>query len=316
MASEQAHAYGGQAVIEGVMIRGANYYAVAVRRQNGTVATKSERLGSILTGNLRKIPLVRGVLVLGETMVIGMKALSFSAAASGEEEDAEGNEVEELGKGAMALMIGFSLLFAIGLFFLIPVFASKALEGPLGSAVAANIAEGVIRLLIFFAYIYFISRKKEIQRVFMYHGAEHMTVHAQENGDPLDAVSIRKYSTAHPRCGTAFLLTVMIVSVVVFSVVPREPLWWLLLSRVVLVPLVAAFSYEVIRFTGKHPHNPLMSVITKPNLALQKLTTRQPDDDQIEIAVAAMELAIAVDRGQVLPGINESNASASSEELA
>ena len=288
--------YGGQAVIEGVMIRGQNHISVAVRRPDGTIAIQMQPLSPLFTGRLRKLPLVRGVIVLIETLILGMKALSFSANVGME---AEG---EELSKGAMAGMIAFSLLFAVGLFFLVPVFASKALEGVLGSDLASNIAEGAIRLGLFFAYIVLIGRMSEIRRVFMYHGAEHMTVHAQERGDPLEIEAVRKYPTAHPRCGTAFLLVVMVVSILAFIFVGREPFWWLITSRVVLIPFIAAVSYEMIRFSGFHSANPLVKLITGPSLALQALTTRQPDDDQIEIAIAAMQHTLDADQGK-LPSI-------------
>ena len=285
--------YGGQAVLEGVMIRGQRHVCVAVRRPDGGIAIQSRELSPLFTGRLRRWPLIRGVLTLIETLTLGMRALAYSANVSVE---AEG---EELGKGAVAGMIGFSLLFAVGLFFLVPVFASKSLEGPLGSDLASNVAEGVLRLAIFLAYIWLIGRMGEIRRVFMYHGAEHMTVHAQEHGDPLDVESVRKYPTAHPRCGTAFLLVVMVVAVVAFVFIGRDPLWWLIASRIVFIPLIAAVSYEVIRFSGRHSGHSLVRLITGPSLALQSLTTREPDDDQIEIAIAAMQNALDADQGRL-----------------
>ena len=293
MASEGRAVYGGQAVLEGVMIRGQRYACVAVRRPDGSVAIRSEPLNAMFTGRMRKLPVLRGVLVLVETLVLGMKALTYSANVAAE---AEG---EEIGKGAMAGTLAFSLLFAIGLFFLLPIVASRPLEGALGSDVASNVFEGVVRLAIFLAYIYVIGRMDQIRRVFMYHGAEHMTVHAQEHGDPLDIASVRKYSTAHPRCGTAFLLVVMVVAVVVFAFTGREPLWWLITSRIVLIPVIAALSYEVIRFSGFHSGSPLVRLITAPSLALQALTTRQPDDQQIEIALAAMGHTLEADGGRL-----------------
>ena len=304
MSMQNKPTYGGQAVIEGVMIRGQNHISVAVRRPDGTIAIQMQPLSQLFTGRLRKLPLVRGVIVLIESLILGMKALSFSANVGME---AEG---EELSKGAMAGMMAFSLLFAVGLFFLVPVFASRALEGVLGSDLASNIAEGVIRLALFFAYIVLIGRMNEIKRVFMYHGAEHMTVHAQERGDPLDIESVRKYPTAHPRCGTAFLLVVMVVSIVAFVFVGRDPLWWLITSRVVLIPVIASVSYEMIRFSGFHASNPLVQLITGPSLALQALTTRQPDDDQIEIAIAAMQHTLDADQGKLpsVEGVGEAEA--------
>jgi len=289
MSAEQGHTYGGQAVLEGVMIRGQKNMAVAVRREDGTIALQSVPLSSFFTGSLRRIPLVRGIITLAETLTLGMRALSYSANVGMNAED------KELSKGSMAMMLAISLSIAVGLFFVVPVLASRALEGVLGSDLASNVAEGVIRLALFFWYIVLIGRMDDIKRVFMYHGAEHMTVHAQERGDPLELEHIRKYSTAHPRCGTAFLLVVMVVSIVAFVFVRRDPFWWLLLSRIVLIPLIAAISYEVIRWSGKYSGNPLVRLITGPSLALQALTTKEPDDDQIEIAIAAMNGALDAD---------------------
>ncbi len=271
------------------MIRGQRHASVAVRRPDGTLAIKCEPLSQVYTGLFRKIPVLRGILVLAEMMTLGMRALMYSARVGAE---AEG---EEIGKGAMAATISFSVTFAIGLFFILPVLASRSIEGLLGSEVLSNLAEGAIRMILFIAYIYLIGRMSEIRRVFMYHGAEHMTVHAQERGDSLDIASIRQYPTAHPRCGTAFLLTVMVVAIVVFTFVGRDPLWWLIVSRIVLIPVVAAVSYEIIRFSGFHSSSPLVRLITVPNLALQSLTTRDPDDEQIAVAVAAMDSALKAD---------------------
>ena len=285
--------YGGQAILEGVMIRGQTSMSVAVRRPDGSVALQCTPLSQLFTGRLRRVPLFRGVIVLIETLTLGMRALNYSANVGMEAED------EELGSGAVLGMIGVALVFGIGLFFIVPVFASRSLEGLVGSDLISNLIEGVIRLALFLGYIILISRMEGIRRVFMYHGAEHMTVHAQERGDPLDVVSVRKYATAHPRCGTAFLLVVMVVAVVAFVFVGREPLWWLIVSRVVLVPVIAAASYEVIRLSGRYSGNPLVGLITGPSLALQSLTTRQPDDDQIEIAIAAMTQAIEADEREL-----------------
>ena len=298
MSAEQRHTYGGQAVLEGVMIRGQRNMAVAVRRQDGSIAIQCEPLSSFFTGSLRRIPLVRGVVILAETLMLGMRALTYSANVGMEAED------EELSKGSMALMLGLSLTIAVGLFFVLPVLASRSLEGVLGSNLAANVAEGVIRLALFFGYILLIGRMNDIKRVFMYHGAEHMTVHAQERGDPLELEYIRKYSTAHPRCGTAFLLVVMVVAILAFIFVGRDPFWWLLTSRIVLIPLIAGASYEVIRWSGRYAGNPVVRLITGPSLALQALTTKEPDDDQIEIAVAAMNGALEAD-ARVTPAASD-----------
>ena len=288
--------YGGQAVIEGVMIRGQRHVSVAVRRPDGGIALQCRPLSRLFTGRLHRIPLVRGLIVLIETLALGLRALNYSANVSLE------SEGQELGKGAIAGMIGFSLLFGIGLFFLVPVLASTPLEGSFGSDLVSNIAEGVIRLALFVGYVVLIGRMAEIRRVFMYHGAEHMTVHAQERMDPLQVNEVRKYPTAHPRCGTAFLLVVMIMAIIVFAFVPREPFWWLIVSRIVLIPVIAGLSYELIRFSGRHAGNPLVRLITAPSLALQALTTRQPEDDQIEVAIAAMRQTLQADEtGQLQP---------------
>jgi uncharacterized protein YqhQ len=243
----------------------------------------------MFTGRLRRVPLIRGILVLAETLTIGMRALNYSASI------ARGIEDEDLSNGAMASSIAFALAFAVGLFFIVPAIVSMLLDDLTDSWLVRNAVEGLIRLLLFLGYIWLISRVRDIRRVFMYHGAEHMTVHATEHGNPLTIENVRQYPTAHPRCGTAFLLTVIVLSIVAFLFVSREPVWWLFASRVLLIPVIAAVSYEVIRLSGRYSTSPLVKLITWPNLALQSLTTRQPDDDQIEIATVAMQNAVAAD---------------------
>ena len=292
MAADQMPTYGGQAVIEGVMIRGQDHVSIAVRRPDGSIAQQCRPLSPLFTGRLRRLPLLRGVIVLVETLALGMKALTYSANVAAE---AEGMEI---GKGAIALMMATSLAFGVGVFFLLPVFASAPLEGVFGRDLISNIAEGAIRLSLFVGYVFLIGRMKEIRRVFMYHGAEHMTVHAQEHGDPLTVEAVRKYSPAHPRCGTAFLLVVMVIAVLAFVMVPRDPFWWLIASRVIFIPVIAALAYELIRLSGRYSSNPLVRLITGPSLALQRLTTRPPEDDQIEVAINAMEQALEADSGQ------------------
>ena len=282
---DQKIIYGGQAVIEGVMIRGMHIVSVAVRNPQGTISTHTEPINSWFNSFIRKIPFIRGVLVMAETLAIGMKALTYSAnVAAGED--------EEFGKGSIILMLVLSLSFAIGFFFLLPVFASKGFESLVDSNLLANILEGVIRLILFLLYVIIIGRTEDIRRVFMYHGAEHMAVHAYENGEKLTTESVSKYPTAHPRCGTAFLLVVMLVAIVVFAFIPRDPLWWLITSRIVLIPAIAAASYEAIRLSAVYSGNPLLKVISVPGLVLQRLTTRQPEPDQIEVAIVAMQEAI------------------------
>ena len=291
MASQGGLTYGGQAVLEGVMIRGQRHACIAVRRPDGSIALRSDPLNPLYTGHLRRLPVVRGIVVLIEMLTLGTRALMYSANV---ELEAEG---EEVSKGAMAGVLALSLILGMVLFFLVPVGASILLERALGSDLLSNLLEGLIRLAIFLAYIYLIGKMEQISRVFMYHGAEHMTVHTQEHLDALEVSTVRSYSTAHPRCGTAFLLVVIVVAIVTFTLVGRDPLWWLVASRIVLIPPIAAFSYEVVRFSGLHPDNPLVRLITVPSLALQALTTRQPEDDQIEVAIAAMKQTLAADEG-------------------
>lgn len=284
--------YGGQAVIEGVMIRGRRFACVAARRPNGELTHRITPLSTMFTGKIRRFPLLRGVLILAETLTLGMKALAYSTNVQLEEEG------QELGGWSLAFMLTVSLGLAIGLFFLLPLFASILFERVVDSHILSNLVEGVVRLAVFLAYVWIVGFIPDIRRVFAYHGAEHMTVKAYEAGDPLEVQSVRKYSTAHPRCGTAFLLTVMVVAVIVFVWLGRPSLPWLVTSRLVLIPLIAALAYETIRFSASHQKNLLVRMITVPNLALQMLTTRQPQDDQIEVAIHAMETALAADRGE------------------
>ena len=290
---EKRVTYGGQAVIEGVMIRGRDHYSLAVRRPNGEIATQSSRLSTLYTGRLRTIPLIRGVIVLIETLVIGMKALSASANIALEEEG------KELSGWSMGIMLTVSLGIGIGLFFIAPLLAIRSLDNLIASDEVSNLVEGLLRLAMFLAYILLIGLMQDIKRVFAYHGAEHMTVHAYEHNEPLEVEAVRRYPTAHNRCGTAFLLVVMVVAIVVFTFLGRPSLPVSIASRIVLVPVIAGISYEVIRFSGAHAGNFLVKAIVYPSLALQRLTTRQPDDQQIEVAIRAMKHAIAVDSGMV-----------------
>jgi uncharacterized protein YqhQ len=283
--------------MEGVMIRGRDFACVAVRRPNGALTSRVSRLSGIYTGPVRRVPLARGVVVLGETLALGMRSLVYSTNVA-LQEDGEETELSGL---SVALLIATSLTFAIGLFFLLPLFVSAVFERFAESGLLSNIVEGVVRLGVFLLYVWGIGFIPDIRRVFSYHGAEHMTVKAHEAGDPLEIDPIRKYSTAHPRCGTAFLLVVMVMAIFVFALMGRPPLVWLILSRIVLLPVIAALAYEVIRFSGAHQGNPLVRLITGPSMALQALTTRQPEDDQIEVAIHAMNLAMAADEGRELP---------------
>ena len=280
--------YGGQAVIEGVMIRGPERCALAVRRDDGTVNVHNIPLLSWTAGVLRRIPFIRGVLVLTETLVIGSRA--YTIASNEQLSSKSGEEGAELGKVGTGLIITLGLLIGIGLFFMIPLFASRTVEDQ--SDLLANIVEGGLRLVIFLTYIWAIGFLPDIKRMYGYHGAEHMTIHAHEAGLPLTRDAIRRFSPAHPRCGTSFLLTVVVVSILFFILLPREPLWFLIGSRIVLIPVIAAVSYEFIRFTGLRRHYTLVRWIGMPNLWLQSLTTDQPDDEMIDVAVSAMRAAM------------------------
>lgn len=290
MSSNQAPTYGGQAVLEGVMIRGQNNVSVAVRSPSGEIKTQIKPIANIFRSKYRKTPLIRGIIALIETLIIGMNALNFSSAVAMEEENSDPN------RASIVLMITISFTLAIGLFFMLPLLISTPFEGFLGSNIFSNIIEGIVRLLIFIGYIYVIGLMPDIKRVFMYHGAEHMTVHAQENNLELNLANIKKYPTAHPRCGTAFLLTIMLIAVIVFILIPRQSLLIVVGSRIVLVPFIASLSYEFIRLSSIYQNSFIMKAISAPSLWLQSLTTRQPDDDQIEVAVIAMQSAIEADK--------------------
>ncbi|MDU2063820.1 MAG: DUF1385 domain-containing protein [Sporomusaceae bacterium] len=273
---------GGQAVIEGVMMRGPKHIATAVREPGGTIVIDKSPLTSIMDRYpILKKPMLRGVVALVESLVYGLKSLSYSAQAAGEEEEA-------LSDKEIAMTMIVSLAIGIGLFVILPTYAAKALHSSLDNPILLNLLEGLLRLVIFFAYIYGISRMGEIQRVFQYHGAEHKTIHAYEQGLPLTVENIRPQSRLHPRCGTNFLLIVMVVSIVLFAFLGWPDLIERIVSRIILMPVVAGLAYEVIRFAGRS-ESPFVAFAIQPGLWLQNLTTREPSDDQIEVAVAALE---------------------------
>ena len=277
---------GGQAVIEGVMMRGPGRIAVAVRKADGEIAVDAKPASSISdTYTILKKPFLRGVVSLVESLMYGMKALSYSAQASGEED-------ENMGDAEMAGTIAFSVALAIGLFVVLPTSAMKLLQLIGVPAFLLNICEGLLRLGIFLTYIWAISRQKDIQRVFQYHGAEHKTIYTYEHGLPLRVENVRPFSTLHPRCGTNFLMIVMLISIFIFAFLGWPSLWERILSRILLMPVVAGISYEIIRFAGKHMDKPWVRTAILPGLCLQKLTTREPDDDQIEVAIASLKAVL------------------------
>lgn len=277
---------GGQAVIEGVMMRGKTHVAVAVRQPDGEISVDVRPVNSISDRYpILKKPFLRGVVSLVESLVMGMKALAYSAQVSGDED-------EKLDSKEMALTIAVSAGLAILLFIVIPTWSMRFLTGITQDHMALNLAEGVLRMAIFLAYIAAISSMNDIQRVFQYHGAEHKTIYTYEAGLPLKVENVRPFSTLHPRCGTNFLMIVMLISMFIFTFLGWPSLLERIASRIILMPVIAGVSYELIRYAGAHTDNTLVRIAITPGLLLQKLTTRQPDDSQIEVAIASLKAVV------------------------
>ncbi len=275
--------YGGQAVIEGVMMRGARHVAIAMRSPDKAIIIHKEQLGGIYQSRLAKIPFLRGLVMLWDSLGLGMRALTLSAnTQTGEDEKLEGP--------ALYLTLGASLLFAVALFFLAPAALGQLSERYLGlNAWLGNLVEGLVRLVLLILYIALIGRMAEIRRVFAYHGAEHKTINAFEAGVELTPENVSKHSVEHPRCGTAFLLTLVVMSIILFSLLGPLPTVWRLASRVLLLPVLAGLAYEYIRFTANHLDSPLVRLLVRPNLALQHMTTREPSLDMLEVSIAAFQ---------------------------
>lgn len=282
------------------MIRGQRRAALAVRRPDGLIIRRSIPLENWANSSLRNIALVRGVLVLLETLLVGMKSLTISANEAAIDDSSEDDDAQ-LSNVAMATLLGVSLVLGIVIFFLIPVFVSRLVENAGANNFYANLVEGGIRLGLFISYVWLIGKMNDIKRVFGYHGAEHMVVHAHEAGEPLTVESVRRFPPAHPRCGTSFLMTVVLVSIIMFMFFPRDPFWFLVVSRIILVPIIAGISYEFIRFAGTHQGNIWVRLFNAPNILLQDLTTRQPDEGMMEVAITAIEYAIAIDEERATP---------------
>lgn len=289
--SQQQVTYGGQAVIEGVMMRGPKLMAIAVRRPDGEIAIHQEEVKSVLQKYpLLRLPILRGVVALVETLSMGVGALMYSANQAMPDE-------EQLTKKEMAMtsFLGFGL--AIGIFVVVPTLLTNWVKGWTAGSAVVNLVEAVLRLGMFIGYLTLISLMKDIQRVYQYHGAEHKVINTFEAGAPLTVESARTYSREHKRCGTSFLLYVVVISILLFSIFTIPNVWVRILSRLALMPIVAGISYEVIRLMGKYD-NQLTTLISRPGMWLQGLTTREPDDSQLEVAIAAFETA----RGHGLPG--------------
>lgn len=303
--------YGGQAVIEGVMIRAPRHMAIAVRHPSGEIVRHTEELTGFTTGRARQIPLIRGALVLWETLSMGMRAINYSSRIAldepeeGEEDRADGNAADmadEASDPAMWASMGLGIAFAIAIFFIGPVLLANFLEAQ-GIARAGVVGiEAALRLVLFVGYIALIGLMPDIRRVFQYHGAEHMTIHAYEAARPLTVGEVRGLPKEHTRCGTSFLVVVIVIALaafLVFDLLVDEGIFVRIASRVVLLPPIAGVSYEVLRFGARFESNAFVRAMFVPNIALQALTTRVPEDDQIEVAIAAFETAVAsADEGQ------------------
>jgi uncharacterized protein YqhQ len=282
--------YGGQAVISGVMMRGRKSVAVAVRRPNGEIVVRDEPVASWATGRFREMSFVRGPIVLVETLVLGVRTLLYSASVAFEEEG------EEISPALLwgAVVLGIAL--AVGLFVAFPLLIVHYID-PYITSVVSNVVDGFLRLLIFLVYLGVVGLMPDIRRVFQFHGAEHKTINAYEAGESLEVEKVRRYSTAHTRCGTGFILIVLVIAVAATAFLGRPAIWLRFVERLAILPVIAALSYEIIRFTAGNIGNRLVRMAITPSLALQAMTTRQPDDSQLEVAISALNRVLAVDAG-------------------
>ena len=280
---------GGQAVLEGVMMRGPGNWAVAVRTPSGSIAQVSRTIDSAMGRHWAlRLPVVRGVMALGESLAIGFRALAISANYAAQDEDADGEEVEtELSRGALIFAFAIAIGFAVMLFKVTPALITDWL--PIRSTGWFVIVEGAIRVTIFVLYLGLISLLPDLRRVFQYHAAEHKAINAYEAGEELEPEIVQRYSLIHPRCGTAFLLWVMVIAVFVFAFFGRPAWYWLVATRILLLPLIAGLAYELIRFAGRHQRNRVLMTILAPGLWLQRLTTREPSLDQLEVSIRALQ---------------------------
>lgn len=288
--------YGGQAVYEGVLIRGQKALAIAVRSSTGAVLTDVRPLSSLYSGPARRTPLIRGVIVLLETLVLGTQALMRSTNM------ALGEEGEEIPSSLVwgTLIVGLAL--GVGLFFVAPLLIAKFLIFPHTSPFMGHVYEGLLRIAMFVVYLRLTRLMPDVRRVYAYHGAEHKVINAYEHGVKLEVSDVKAFSTAHTRCGTSFLLIVMVVSILVYSLVGRPPeLWKQIASRIVLLPVIVAIGYELVRLAADHAHKRLVRWLLTPGLALQTLTTSEPDDGQMEVALTSLKSALAIDAGEPYP---------------
>jgi uncharacterized protein YqhQ len=279
--------YGGQAVLEGVMMRSPSSWAVAVRTPEGDIEEVVHDINSPMKRRLLwRLPVIRGVIALGESLAIGFRALAISANVVAQERDEHGEIKTQISRGQIIFSFAIAIGFALALFKVGPALVTNWL--PIESTEVFVVVEGLIRVGVFIGYILLISLLPDLRRVFQYHGAEHKTINALEAGSELTPANVQKFSLIHPRCGTAFLLWVMVIAIFVFAFVGRPVWYWLIVSRILLLPLIAGLAYEVIRFAGKHRDNRLLMGLLAPGLWLQRLTTREPTDDQVEVSIRAL----------------------------
>jgi uncharacterized protein YqhQ len=290
---------GGQAVLEGVMMRGPSAWSVAVRKPDGVIAEVNKPIASVLLRHRwLRIPIVRGVVALGESLAIGFRALAISANYAAQEEGDDGEVQTELTRGQLLFAFGIAIGFALLLFKVSPALITNWL--PIESTGAFVVVEGLVRVTIFVAYLLLISLLPDLKRVFQYHAAEHKAINAYEAGEELVPERVARYSLLHVRCGTAFLLYVMVVAIFVFAFFGRPAWYWLITSRILLLPVIAGIAYEIIRFAGKHPQNPFLRTLLAPGLWLQRLTTREPTLDQIEVSIRALREVLRLE-GRITP---------------
>lgn len=294
--SGKSFTYGGQAVLEGVMMRGSRWSTVAVRAPSSEIVLHSEHLPKALYDSwFIKIPFVRGVGMLWDTLVLGMRSLMFSANVALQEEGEDGEQPAEMSKPMMWGTVAVAILFAIGLFFVAPLLLVGMVDPYIHSSFVSNLVEGGIRLVVFLLYIWGIGFMPDIRRVYAYHGAEHKCINASEAGEPLEASRAVPYTTAHPRCGTSFLLIVMAISILIFALFGRPPMALRIVSRIVLVPVIAGVAYEFLKFTAAYYSNILVRWMAAPGLTLQRLTTREPDESMLEVGMAALVEVMRLD---------------------
>jgi len=292
---------GGQAVLEGVMMRGPSNWALAVRQPNGEIAQVSHPIESLMKRHrVFRLPVVRGIIALGESLAIGFRALAISANYAAQEEDAEGGDEvkQEITRGQMIFAFAIAIGFALILFKVTPALITSWL--PIDATGWFVVVEGLIRVGLFVAYLLVISLLPDLRRVFQYHAAEHKVINAYEAGEELVPERVQKFSLIHPRCGTAFLLWVMVIAIFVFAFLGQPPLPWLIASRILLLPLIAGLAYELIRFAGKHTGNRVLMTLLAPGLWLQRLTTREPSLDQLEVSISALKEVLQLE-GRLSP---------------